>query len=263
MTSGWPPRSGCATARRAARCTRGHCSRSSRRGMGPRSCSRCPRRGRSARLVAGPVRGLRGRDPPTGRRGRRAPARTARCRWPPRSRRSRRRWRRVEEAVRLDLLRADESTAPWTLSFSHPLVRAAVLRRASARRAATQLHTAAARLVADEAEALRHRVAADRRAGRGAGRRPGPVRRCRGAAARRGRARRRTWWRPAGSARTTRRAQRRLLQARDLVAVPRRRRDRRHVRRRRRHVRPGSAARCGARLAGDGGRRSRRPRSGC
>ena len=52
-----------------------------------------------------------------------------------------------------------EAQSPWTLSFPHPLVRAAVYEALGpARRHA--LHTAAASLTDDESAALRHRVAA-------------------------------------------------------------------------------------------------------
>jgi tetratricopeptide (TPR) repeat protein len=65
----------------------------------------------------------------------------------------------VDEAARHDLLQPDEGTASWTLSFSHPLVRAAVRdAMGPARRQA--LHAAAVDLEPDEVEALRHRVAA-------------------------------------------------------------------------------------------------------
>jgi len=65
----------------------------------------------------------------------------------------------VDEAGRRDLLQADETRTPWTLSFAHPLVRAAVHTAIGpARRHA--LHTRAAELVEFEVEALRHRVAA-------------------------------------------------------------------------------------------------------
>lgn len=65
----------------------------------------------------------------------------------------------VDEAARVDLLHLSESRAPWTLSFLHPLVRAAVYDGLGpARRHA--LHVAAARLLTDDAATLRHRVAA-------------------------------------------------------------------------------------------------------
>ncbi|MGI5133129.1 helix-turn-helix transcriptional regulator [Pseudonocardia sp. CA-107938] len=65
----------------------------------------------------------------------------------------------LDEAVRAELLVTDESRTPWVLSFPHPLVRAAVHdTMGPARRHA--LHTAAAGVVTDEAEILRHRVAA-------------------------------------------------------------------------------------------------------
>ena len=55
--------------------------------------------------------------------------------------------------------RSSEAQSPWTLSFPHPLVRAAVYEALGpARRHA--LHTAAASLTDDESAALRHRVAA-------------------------------------------------------------------------------------------------------
>jgi DNA-binding CsgD family transcriptional regulator len=67
--------------------------------------------------------------------------------------------RAVDEAARRDLLQADEGAAAWTLSFPHPLVRAAVRdAMGPARRQA--LHSAAVGLEPDEVEALRHRVAA-------------------------------------------------------------------------------------------------------
>jgi hypothetical protein len=65
----------------------------------------------------------------------------------------------IEEASAADLLQAFDATSPWTLSFPHPLVRAAVYDALGpARRRA--LHTEAAALMMDEAAALRHRVAA-------------------------------------------------------------------------------------------------------
>ena len=65
----------------------------------------------------------------------------------------------ADEAVRRDLLEVSEVQQPWTVSFPHPLVRAAVHDGLGpARRHA--LHLAAAGLVGEEAEALRHRVAA-------------------------------------------------------------------------------------------------------
>ena len=65
----------------------------------------------------------------------------------------------IEEATAADLLQAFDATSPWTLSFPHPLVRAAVYDALGpARRRA--LHTQAAALLTDEAAVLRHRVAA-------------------------------------------------------------------------------------------------------
>jgi len=69
----------------------------------------------------------------------------------------------IEEATVADLLQAFDAsspwTSPWTLSFPHPLVRAAVYDALgpSRRRA---LHTQAAALMTDEAAVLRHRLAA-------------------------------------------------------------------------------------------------------
>jgi DNA-binding CsgD family transcriptional regulator len=65
----------------------------------------------------------------------------------------------LDEAVRRDLLVADESRSPWTLASPHPLVRSAVYDAIGPARRHV-LHTAAAALVDDAAEALRHRVAA-------------------------------------------------------------------------------------------------------
>ena len=65
----------------------------------------------------------------------------------------------LDEATKFDLLTVSESTSPWTISFAHPLVRAAVYGALGpARRHA--LHTGAAALMQDESSALRHRVAA-------------------------------------------------------------------------------------------------------
>ena len=65
----------------------------------------------------------------------------------------------LDEAARLGLLQVSEAQTPWTLSFPHPLVRAAVYEALGpARRHA--LHTSAASLTDDESAALRHRVAA-------------------------------------------------------------------------------------------------------
>ncbi len=65
----------------------------------------------------------------------------------------------VDEATRHDLLRVSEASSPWTLSFPHPLVRAAVYEAIGpVRRHA--LHTAAAAVMTDESAVLRHRVAA-------------------------------------------------------------------------------------------------------
>ena len=108
---------------------------------------------------AGAVRDVGAGHPPAGRRGRRARAalpvaagRGAGRRRPTRSSRSTR-------PRALDLLRVSEAPSPWTLSFPHPLVRAAVYEALGpARRHA--LHTAAASLTDDESAALRHRVAA-------------------------------------------------------------------------------------------------------
>ena len=65
----------------------------------------------------------------------------------------------IEEATVADLLQAFDASSPWTLSFPHPLVRAAVYDALgpSRRRA---LHTQAAALMTDEAAVLRHRLAA-------------------------------------------------------------------------------------------------------
>lgn len=65
----------------------------------------------------------------------------------------------LDEATRSELLEASEARSPWTLSFAHPLVRAAVYDALGPARRHV-LHTRAAALVADETEALRHRVAA-------------------------------------------------------------------------------------------------------
>ena len=64
----------------------------------------------------------------------------------------------MDEAAANDLLRVRQAGGPWSVEFTHPLVRAAVYDALGpARRHA--LHTAAA-LGADETAALRHRVAA-------------------------------------------------------------------------------------------------------
>ena len=65
----------------------------------------------------------------------------------------------VDEAVRHGLLQVSEAHHPWTLSFPHPLVRAAVHDGLGPARRHV-LHLAAAGLVGDQAAALRHRVAA-------------------------------------------------------------------------------------------------------
>jgi DNA-binding CsgD family transcriptional regulator len=65
----------------------------------------------------------------------------------------------VDEAVKSDLLLTTETVSPWTLSFPHPLVRAAVYDALGPARR-HDLHIAAAALVADESSKLRHRVAA-------------------------------------------------------------------------------------------------------
>ena len=67
--------------------------------------------------------------------------------------------RAVDEAVKADLLQTRETSAPWTLAFPHPLVRAAVYEALGPARR-QELHLAAAAMVADEASVLRHRVAA-------------------------------------------------------------------------------------------------------
>ena len=65
----------------------------------------------------------------------------------------------IDEATRHDLLRVSEASSPWTLSFPHPLVRAAIYEALGpVRRHA--LHTAAAAKITDESAVLRHRVAA-------------------------------------------------------------------------------------------------------
>ena len=65
----------------------------------------------------------------------------------------------LDEATRHDLLIAVQTDSPWTVSFPHPLVRAAVYDALGpARRQA--LHRAAAAVAPDAATALRHRIAA-------------------------------------------------------------------------------------------------------
>jgi DNA-binding CsgD family transcriptional regulator len=65
----------------------------------------------------------------------------------------------VDEAAKVGVIRLSSAQAPWTVSFPHPLVRAAVYDgMGPARR--HDLHLAAAELTDDEAVALRHRVAA-------------------------------------------------------------------------------------------------------
>jgi len=65
----------------------------------------------------------------------------------------------VDEAARAGLLQVSEARQPWTLSFPHPLVRAAVYDGLGPA-GRHVLHLAAAELVGDTATALRHRVAA-------------------------------------------------------------------------------------------------------
>jgi DNA-binding CsgD family transcriptional regulator len=65
----------------------------------------------------------------------------------------------VDEAARAELLQLSEAQQPWSLSFPHPLVRAAVYDGLGPARRHV-LHLAAAELVGDTATALRHRVAA-------------------------------------------------------------------------------------------------------
>ncbi len=65
----------------------------------------------------------------------------------------------VQEATAADLLQASDTTSPWTLSFLHPLVRAAVYDALGPARRRV-LHTEAAALLTDEAAVLHHRVAA-------------------------------------------------------------------------------------------------------
>lgn len=65
----------------------------------------------------------------------------------------------IDEATASDLLRVRSADGPWSVEFTHPLVRAAVY-DAIGPAARYTLHTAAARVSADEAAALRHRVAA-------------------------------------------------------------------------------------------------------
>lgn len=65
----------------------------------------------------------------------------------------------IDEASAHDLLRVRQARGPWSVEFTHPLVRAAVYDGVGpARRLA--LHTAAARIGHDEVAMLRHRVAA-------------------------------------------------------------------------------------------------------
>ena len=52
----------------------------------------------------------------------------------------------IDEATRSDLLQVSEATSPWTLSFPHPLVRAAVYEALGPARR-HELHTAAAAMV--------------------------------------------------------------------------------------------------------------------
>ncbi|HEY5878442.1 MAG TPA: AAA family ATPase [Nakamurella sp.] len=66
----------------------------------------------------------------------------------------------LDEAVELNLLRlADDEAGPTAVTFVHPLVRAAIYGQLGPARLVL-LHLAAARLVDDEAAALRHRVMA-------------------------------------------------------------------------------------------------------
>ncbi|MHA6782109.1 AAA family ATPase [Pseudonocardia saturnea] len=65
----------------------------------------------------------------------------------------------VDEASKVGLLQLSEARMPWTVSFPHPLVRAAVYDELGPVRR-HELHLAAAELADDEAVALRHRVAA-------------------------------------------------------------------------------------------------------
>ncbi|QJY48911.1 LuxR family transcriptional regulator [Pseudonocardia broussonetiae] len=65
----------------------------------------------------------------------------------------------VDEAAKVGIVRLSSSSPPWTVSFPHPLVRAAVYDELGPARR-HDLHLAAAGLADDEAAALRHRVAA-------------------------------------------------------------------------------------------------------
>ena len=145
--SGCRPRNGCASAPRATRCTPGRCSRSSRPRGGARSSSRCRRRGRSGLLVAGPLR--RAAGPPPARLIDAAAVLGPHCPLPLAATLAEveRPLEAVDEAGRLrPAARCPRRSAPWTLSFPHPLVRAAVYDALGpARRHA--LHIAAARLV--------------------------------------------------------------------------------------------------------------------
>ncbi|HEY7816072.1 MAG TPA: AAA family ATPase, partial [Nakamurella sp.] len=65
----------------------------------------------------------------------------------------------IDEATANDLLRVRQADGPWSVEFTHPLVRAAVYDAIPPSRRHA-LHTAAARLSSDETAVLRHRVAA-------------------------------------------------------------------------------------------------------
>jgi DNA-binding CsgD family transcriptional regulator/tetratricopeptide (TPR) repeat protein len=65
----------------------------------------------------------------------------------------------IDEAAAHDLLRVGQARGPWSVEFTHPLVRAAVYDGLGPTRRLA-LHTAAAGIGHDEAAVLRHRVAA-------------------------------------------------------------------------------------------------------
>ena len=65
----------------------------------------------------------------------------------------------IDEALGHELLRATDAHSPWILTFSHPMVRAAVYDALGPSRRHA-LHLAAAALMSDESSRLRHRVAA-------------------------------------------------------------------------------------------------------
>ena len=169
--------------------------------------------------------------------------------------------RALDEAVKADLLETRETSAPWTLAFPHPLVRAAVYDALGPARR-QDLHLAAAALVTDEASVLRHRVAAAAE--------PDEVLAADLTAFADREARRQSWESAAAHLVSASRlspdrqqAQRRVLQAVLADHAARRRRDRRRLGRGDRDVCAWPVQGRHSRLVGDGGRRPGRGRASC